>query len=377
MQRKQWHIFCRVVDNFGDIGVCWRLAKQLVREHQLVVTLWVDDLVSFQALCPQAQCVALQQQAGVQVRHWTEPFQAIEALQDAQVVIEAFACELPLPVLAQLQRTQPLWLNLEYLSAESWVDGVHGLPSPVNGMMKIFFCPGFTAHTGGLLWEEELFALAARYAQSAARRALYLDLGLAAELADCPLRISMFAYENAQLAGLLTALSRSPQAVHLLVPTGRIHADLEAWLGEPIAPGQILRRGQLVISCLPFIEQSQYDALLASCTVNFVRGEESFVRAQMLGLPFIWHIYQQQENAHLEKLDAFLLRYLADCPEPLAQAIGEAFRAWNSPTSQPIEWLQLFAELATWQQQANAWQAQMRRLGSLATNLVHYSQNRL
>jgi hypothetical protein len=21
-----WDIFCRVIDNFGDIGVCWRLA---------------------------------------------------------------------------------------------------------------------------------------------------------------------------------------------------------------------------------------------------------------------------------------------------------------------------------------------------------------
>ena len=28
--RVTWDIFCSVVDNFGDIGVTWRLARQLV-----------------------------------------------------------------------------------------------------------------------------------------------------------------------------------------------------------------------------------------------------------------------------------------------------------------------------------------------------------
>ncbi len=38
-------IFCAVVDNYGDIGVCWRLARQLAHEHGMTVRLWVDDLV--------------------------------------------------------------------------------------------------------------------------------------------------------------------------------------------------------------------------------------------------------------------------------------------------------------------------------------------
>ena len=50
----RWDIFCRVIDNFGDIGVSWRLARQLVAEHNLDVRLWVDDLNTFCRLCPQA-----------------------------------------------------------------------------------------------------------------------------------------------------------------------------------------------------------------------------------------------------------------------------------------------------------------------------------
>ena len=45
-----WDIFCTVVDNYGDIGVCWRLARQLAAEHGFAVRLWVDDLASFARL---------------------------------------------------------------------------------------------------------------------------------------------------------------------------------------------------------------------------------------------------------------------------------------------------------------------------------------
>ncbi|MBY0444112.1 MAG: elongation factor P maturation arginine rhamnosyltransferase EarP, partial [Burkholderiales bacterium] len=38
----RWDIFCRVIDNYGDIGVCWRLARQLSFEHGFAVRLMVD-----------------------------------------------------------------------------------------------------------------------------------------------------------------------------------------------------------------------------------------------------------------------------------------------------------------------------------------------
>src|SRR5512146_2914773 len=123
-------IFCTVVDNYGDIGVCWRLARQLAGEHGFAVRLWVDDLASFQRLCAEVDpALASQRCRGVDIHHWPVTFPEVEP---AQLVIEAFACELPERyVLAMADLTdKPVWLNLEYLSAEGWVEGCHALPSP-------------------------------------------------------------------------------------------------------------------------------------------------------------------------------------------------------------------------------------------------------
>jgi len=127
--KASWDIFCSVVDNYGDIGVTWRLARQLVAEHQCAVRLWVDDLRAFEKICPQIDSQQSSQfQDGVQVRHWPTQWPDEVA---ADVVIAAFACQLPhayMEAMADRERT-PLWLNLDYLSAEEWVGGCHGLPS--------------------------------------------------------------------------------------------------------------------------------------------------------------------------------------------------------------------------------------------------------
>jgi uncharacterized repeat protein (TIGR03837 family) len=128
--RPSWDIFCRVIDNFGDVGVCWRLARQLAGEHGLAVRLWVDDLAAFRRLCPAIDAGrAVQSWQGVDIRLWPEPFPEVEP---AGVVIEAFACELPERyVRAMAARVaRPRWINLEYLSAEAWVGECHGLASP-------------------------------------------------------------------------------------------------------------------------------------------------------------------------------------------------------------------------------------------------------
>lgn len=160
-----WDIFCCVVDNYGDIGVTWRLAKQLVNEYQLPITLWVDDLNSFSHILPSLDPNQSSQVFnGVTINHWTTPLPV--AFVPGAVLIEAFACELPDEVKQQLitlhsttPQAVPVWLNLEYLSAEDWVDGCHGLPSmQASGIKKYFFFPGFTPKTGGLICERELFA---------------------------------------------------------------------------------------------------------------------------------------------------------------------------------------------------------------------------
>src|SRR5580704_12201961 len=111
-------LFCAVIDNFGDIGVCWRLARQLTSEHGWQVRIFVDDLHAFQKLCP-ALAVDRSRQAvsGIVIEHWHEPAHAGDTLEVADVVIEAFGCELPHVYVAAMARREraPVWLNLEYL----------------------------------------------------------------------------------------------------------------------------------------------------------------------------------------------------------------------------------------------------------------------
>jgi len=348
--RPTWDIFCSVVDNYGDIGVTWRLARQLVAEHKVEVRLWVDDLGAFVRLCPEADTQATQQLLqGVEIRQWPAPWQPVEP---ADVVIEAFACQLPAAYVAAMaaRPAKVLWLNLEYLSAEEWVEGCHGLPSlQSNGLQKFFFFPGFTAGSGGLLREPELLAQRQAFqADSAAREAFLCGIGVE-PVAGARL-ISLFAYENKALAGWLDALAADSQPTQLLVPEGRILADLQTWLGDgPLPVGAAQQRGQLHIQVLPFIQQDQYDRLLWCCDLNAVRGEDSFVRAQWAGRPLLWHIYQQTENVHLEKLEAFLALYKEGLSPAASEALAGFWRAWNNGEAMADSWQRL---LGSWPEQA-------------------------
>jgi uncharacterized repeat protein (TIGR03837 family) len=157
---RTWDIFCSVVDNYGDIGVCWRLARQLSTELGQSVRLWVDDLASFHRICSRVDsALEIQRVGAVEVRHWVSPMPSVSP---ADIVIEGFGVRLPDEYIAAMaaRRPRPVWINLEHLSAEPWVDGCHGLPSPHPGLplVKHFFFPGFTAATGGLLIDTMRFA---------------------------------------------------------------------------------------------------------------------------------------------------------------------------------------------------------------------------
>ena len=373
-----WDIFCSVVDNYGDIGVTWRLARQLVAEHGVAVRLWVDDLNAFVPMCPGADATAAQQWLrGVEVRQWSSTWVPVEP---GDVVIGAFACQLP-DAFVQAMRARnhpPVWLNLEYLSAEPWVEGCHGLPSPQpNGLRKVFFFPGFTEKTGGLLREHDLLPRRDAFESSSRARATFLEaLGVAP--AQNALLIMLFAYENPQLANWLKALSTDPQACHVLVPQGRILGDLGHWLGEAdLAVGALHRRGALTVQVLPFVSQDDYDRLLWSCDFNAVRGEDSFVRAQWAGVPMLWHIYIQEENAHWEKLEAFLALYRQGLSAAAGQALSELWRAWNMDRPMGQAWQALQPHWEEVREHARQWQVTQAARPDLATKLVQFYRNSL
>jgi uncharacterized repeat protein (TIGR03837 family) len=372
----RWDIFCSVVDNYGDIGVTWRLARQLAAEQGHVVRLWIDELGAFVRLCPEASVDAeCQRWSGVEVRLWREPFPAVEP---AQVVIEAFACQLPSAYIEAMAAsgTRRLWLNLEYLSAEDWVAGCHGLPSPQpGGLQKFFFFPGFVEGTGGLLREADLLVRRRAFqADAQAQQTFLQSLGVIRE-AGARL-ISLFAYENAGLAGWLDALAADSQPTQLLVPQGKVLANLQAWLGEAqLVPGDQRRRGNLLIHVLPFVAQDDYDRLLWCCDLNAVRGEDSFVRAQWAGRPLLWHIYPQEERAHWDKLEAFLAIYNADLMPEAAAVQAEFWRAWNAGEGMETAWPALLEVWTVLQRHAEQWCDDQAARSDLATTLEQFYLN--
>ncbi len=371
-------IFCNVVDNYGDIGVCWRLARQLAQEHGLAVRLWVDDLGTLARLCPEADAVRdVQHCRGAEVRRWVEPF---PAARPADLVIEAFACRLPQGYLEAMatQEPKPVWVNLEYLSAEDWVETHHKLPSPQSGLplTRYFFFPGFTPKTGGLLLERDLFERRDAFRSDAARqRAFWLSLGMEMPSAET-LKVSLFGYENDALAGLFDAWAGGGQPVLCLVPEGRILPQAGRYFGDA-APrvGASYVRGKLEVRVLPFVEQERYDELLWACDVNFVRGEDSCVRAQWAARPFVWHIYPQQDGVHLQKLRAFMARYCAGLPPEAEAALRGLWEAWNDGGTLPVHigeaWNDFREHRSMLELRARSW-AQELAENNLALNLLDF-----
>ena len=374
--KARWDIFCSVVDNYGDIGVTWRLARQLVVEHACEVRLWVDDLRAFERMCPDIDVRLDQQwQEGVDVRHWPAEWLAVPA---ADVVIAAFACQLPpdyMDAMAERERT-PLWMNLDYLSAEDWVVGCHRLPSvKFKGVQKYFFFPGFRPGTGGLLREAGLLEQRHAFQQDVAAQQHFLHgLGVF-PLAGARL-ISLFAYENAGLARWLDVLSTDGRATHLLVPEGRILGDVQRWLGvEGLAAGAVHQRQALTVQVLPFVRQEQYDRLLWCCDFNAVRGEDSFVRAQWAGRPLLWHIYRQDEDIHLDKLDAFLELYTAALSPAARAALVSLWQAWNTEGDMAQPWKMLMEHWPEVLAHAERWCLEQGLQADLATALVQFYES--
>jgi uncharacterized repeat protein (TIGR03837 family) len=378
--KRSWDIFCTVVDNYGDIGVCWRLARQLAAEHGAQVRLWIDDLASFQRICPDVDPAReVQRVRGVEVARWHETFPA--DVSPADIVIEAFACDPPASYLEAMaaRPAKPAWINLEYLSAESWVQGCHRLPSPHPKLplVKHFFFPGFVPGTGGLLAERGLAEKRDLFQSSSAEKAqFWAGLGLP-PAREGELQVSLFCYPHAGIAALLRAWAGGAEPVRCLVPEGTATQVLaEVFGGESPVAGAAMRSGRLEARVFRFLDQDGYDRLLWACDLNLVRGEDSFVRAQWAARPLAWQIYPQQAGAHWPKLQAFLELYCRGLTAPAAAAVKAFWLAWNKDDAAGVEraWPDFGKHRAELEAYASRWAGELAAAGNLAKNLAHFCE---
>lgn len=358
----QWDIFCKVIDNHGDLGVCWRLACQLAATGERV-RLWIDDATALNWMAPSG-C------DGVRVIDWLDSaaVQSAAAEPAPDVLIEAFGCEPAPELIARFaeasvpQGPQRAWINLEYLSAEPYVERLHGLPSPVfkgpgAGLTKRFFYPGFTPATGGLPREPDLMERQARFDRAQWLQAQQIPWQNGERL------VSLFCYEPRALAALLEQLAAGPTPTRLLVTAGRAAQAVEACVSgqkglTPTSSG----RNALSISYLPYLSQPDFDHLLWACDLNFVRGEDSLVRAHWAGAPLVWQIYPQDDDAHHTKLDAWL-DWLGAPP-----SLRLFHHAWNGVGDSPLPMLET---QGPWRETALAARERLRAQDDLLTQLRH------
>ena len=366
-RRATWDVYCRVVDNHGDAGVCWRLAADLA-SRGIAVRLWIDDARALAWMAPDGR-------TGVDVRRWpvSDEALAIVDAEPATVVIEAFGCGLPEPCLRQMAHAHPhaaapVWINLEYLSAEPYVERNHRLPSlqgsgTGRGLTSWYFYPGFTAGTGGLLREADLMQRQATFS----RDSWLADHGIAPQSGER--LVSLFCYANPNLPALLHALSARPTL--LLTTPGHATEQVTQAIAGSGAPHNVR------IQALPWLTQTDYDPLLWSCDLNFVRGEDSLVRAIWAGRPFLWQIDPQHDGAHAAKLATLLTQASQTADPPLAAAIRRAAWRWNglSATEDADAWALLNSppSMSAWGELCAAWGTELQTQPDLATQLMAFA----
>lgn len=357
-QLTRWDLFCRVIDNHGDVGVAWRLARALARRGAQV-RLWLDDASALAWMAPQTQAAG---EPGIEVLAWTEPAPDLEP---GDVVVETFGCDPPPAFVARMAaraangRPAPVWINLEYLSAEAYVERSHGLASPQwsgpgRGLSKWFFYPGFTPRTGGLMHHDIACGevdLQRRWLQQQG----WVQPGEWALL--------MFCYDGAPLAPLLQRLAaqaaNNGQALRLLACPGGAQRTL-AGLDLPASTR---------ITALPWLTQPDFDRALAGSDAALVRGEDSFVRAQLqVHGPVLWQIYAQHDGAHAAKLQAWLQRLLYSAEPGLAAGIAQAQRAVNGLG----DWPEALPSPSGWAALQAGWRASLLAQPDLVDQLCRF-----
>lgn len=433
MPLRDVSVLCHVVDNFGDAGVCWRLARQLALEHGLRVGLWIDQPAVLGRFLPHWRLDQVQSFAGggqLTIRRWPadEDPQAGAAFGGAtplpDLLVSAFGCEPPEAWRTRLAgaAARPLWVNLEYLSAEAWVDACHGLDAikPSDGARQVFFFPGFRPTTGGLLREADL--LARRDVFRRDRKAAWLrQLGLP----DAPMRtVSVFCYPQAPLASLLSAIAAQPTATRVLLADGIGRSLPEPRLGgeplgqeelghEPLGtarpgpaqpgheqpapwspghrtPGTIGpaasgarwlgQQGSLSVWQLPALPFDDFDRLLWACELNLVRGEDSWIRALWAGRPLVWQPYRQADDAHEPKRLAYQQWQRAHLPDARPEAVAALDRfsaAWSAGASMDDPWQDLACHLQALQSPFDRLSRDLANARDLATSLVEFCRSRL
>jgi uncharacterized repeat protein (TIGR03837 family) len=307
-------IFCRVVDNFGDAGVVYRFANECKRARpHCRVRVFIDDVTTLHCMVPGIDpSKTAQELDSVAYYSWNAMTEGLVGEGTAEVLVEAFACYLPEPVLEAACRRPTVIINLEHLSAEPWVEGYH-LKESLTGremLKKYFYMPGFTKETGGVIIGAT--GNPPSDAGDRERNAFFGELLGSRGVSAGDVRGALFGTVFTYLRGfdtLLTDLRATGGDIVVLVLGEKSAEGMASALTRSATTrigSSAYATGAVRVIIMPFLPQQQYDRLLGMADFNFVRGEDSLVRAVLSAKPFVWNAYVQENAYQRIKVKAFL-----------------------------------------------------------------------
>lgn len=330
-------VLCKVVDNFGDIGVVFRLCRALSElKKNLEIRLVVSNLDSFAKISKGIDSTkTFQEFRGWKVFDWNDNALCKKEFSKnpPEFILECFQCGRP-EWLEELLFSPQFNLNVqivnvEYLTAESWADDFHLLKSGTRSakIKKINFMPGFTKKTGGLILDKNFMCCLSekKFALNLVKQ--NLDKKILSEDFSDSFKILIFSYPK-NFDFLASAIKEfsffKKNIVFVASGAGADSAKIS------------LKKFKVDFVCLPFMQQEVWDAFLSLMDFSFVRGEDSFSRCCLFGNPFIWNIYPQEEEFHIVKLNAFLQKIKIPQIEKFSFLYNRNFKASCCPESLEI-----------------------------------------
>lgn len=311
MELKTLDIFCEIIDNYGDIGVVYRTAKELQKIFpKSKIRAFLNRLDEFKKINSQVLDLPSQNIDGIEYITFDYLRDNANELLTAQVIIEAFGCQIPEEYMEIAYDNSELLINLEYLSAEDWIEDFHLQSSPLGKgkLKKVFFMPGFTEKSGGVIADSNYLERIQRVLENKE----FYEKKYLSDIEDRENKIvgTLFSYEK-NFTPLLEDLKKLDKDVVILAMGEKTQDSLRKILKNFSIEDfrNSLKYGKIEIRFLNFLNQEEYEELINIVDFNFVRGEDSFIRAVLTGKPYMWHIYCQEEYAHMDKIEGFLDKY--------------------------------------------------------------------
>ncbi len=303
-------IFCEIIDNFGDIGVVYRVSKELKKIFQNVrIIIVLNRLEEFKAINKRVKDVDYQEIDGL--IYITEKYleDNIDSFGTADIFIEAFGCNVFEGYIKKAKESSKLWINLEYLSGEKWIEDFHLQESLIDSktLKKIFYMPGFSEKSGGVIIDSSFLE---RKEYGAENREKVLEKYFPNCDFNNKLVGTIFSYER-NFENLLDVLKDYGKETFLILMGEKTHKSFSEILQKKLTEnfGKIVKYDKITMLYADFLSQEEYEEVISAVDFNFTRGEDSFVRGILLGKPFMWHIYLQEEKAHMDKIKAFTERF--------------------------------------------------------------------